>query len=192
MWACSELSTRWSHSPFESLLNISHTASFAARLSDSLPTIPTVVWRSDIDLGRWAHWIGATRATHVAVDLGTLRSSSGWSWAMNGLHVLADATADSTPHLLVHGPSTLSRLHQLAGLWPADLTFMSQRPWQLGLRGKRLAADLSDTEDDHPRDVLIERNAEAYRKAVAAVAGNTRRAAPFEGGALRGQNKVAG
>jgi hypothetical protein len=160
-------STWWDWPPFDSLVAMARSAAFAARIARSVPTIPSVVWRHDSDLYRWADWLSVTGATAVAVDLGTLRPGY-WEWRMRGIALLGRIFESSSvmPHLVANGPSTIARMTELKTRWPGGITFASQRPWMLAMNGRLLDSDLQEHPSEGDRSDL----ARANRGTFAAVA----------------------
>lgn len=161
-------STWWEWSPFDSLVAMARSAHFAATLARMVPTIPSVVWRHDHDLSRWAGWISATGATAIAVDLGTLRRRGYWEWGLEGIAVLGNLfeSLDAVPHLVVNGPFTVPRMTAVTRRWPGGLTFASQRPWQLAMSGRLIDADLQDYPTDSDRDDLAHANRRTFDAVV--------------------------
>jgi hypothetical protein len=170
-------STWWEWSPFDSLIAMARSAAFAVALASHLPTIPTVVWRTDADLRRWAHWINATSAPAFALDLGTLRSAADWQWAIGAIRALDRdlAGADVKPRLVVNGPSTLSRLTEVRLAWDGPLAFASQAPHRLASGGKRLTSTLGWSYDAASRDELAIMNRHVFLSVAAQVAGTDER-----------------
>lgn len=165
-------STWWEWSPFESLLAVARSARFACELGRGVPTVPTVVWRHERDLDRWAAWISATRASAISVDLGTARSPARWSWALRGIdHLAMNIGSEARLRLIANGPSTVERLVALREVWRSDLTFASQHPWHLAQGGKRLLDDLSGVRDDADRSELEEVNRNTFARIAARVIG---------------------
>jgi hypothetical protein len=152
---------------------MARSAWFAAELSRNVPAIPSLVWRNERDLDRWAAWLLETGPEAVAVDLGTARAASSWSWALGGIAYLAERVAiGSGLRLVVNGPSTVDRLLAVREAWNSDLTFASQNPWHLAQGGKRLLATLSDTSDDRPRAELEDLNRETFERVAKRIVGN--------------------
>jgi hypothetical protein len=160
-------STWWDWTPFESLVAMARSAGVAAQLARVTPTVPTIVWRNEHDLARWAAWIRETRPGAVAVDLGTARSPARWAWALRGIACLAQQLdAGTALRLIANGPSTIDRMAAVRAAWRSDLTFASQNPWQLAQGGKRLLENLEVVPDSVPRPELEQVNREAFERAA--------------------------
>jgi hypothetical protein len=136
-------STWWVDPPFSSLLAMARTAEAATVLNDHVPVVPSIVWRFSEDLQRWASWLKQSGAKATCVDLGTLRTRSALSWALDAIVELGELLGRSVPTLLVNGPSTPDRLHDVFAAWPGRVVPMSQHPWQLAQHGKLLNDELS-------------------------------------------------
>jgi hypothetical protein len=171
-------STWWPETPFASLRAIARTAEAARIIARHVPVVPSVVWRFDDDLLRWAAWLKQSGAEAVAVDLGTLKARAAWSWGLRGLAQLGELLAPNVPTLLANGPSTLSRMTDVIEAWPGVVVPMSQRPWQLARHGRALNDDFS-----HSKDVsltateLMQINADMFERTVQSLIRQARRAA---------------
>jgi hypothetical protein len=140
-------STWWTETPFASLRAIARTAEVARIVGHHVPVVPSVVWRFDEDLVRWAAWLTESDAEAVSVDLGSLRAKAAWRWGVRGLARLGDLLAPNVPKLLANGPSTLDRIMEVIDAWPGVVVPMSQRPWQLARHGLALNDDFSISKD---------------------------------------------
>lgn len=176
-------STWWTWSPFDSLVAMARSAHFAAVLARAVPTIPSVVWRHDHDLSRWARWIATTGSTAVAVDLGTLSQRGEWAWCLDGVEVLGRRfdTLGTVPHLVVNGPFTVARMSQVAIRWPGGLTFASQRPWQLAKSGRLIDTDLQDYPAEGDQTDLAHANRRTFDTVAQLVIHRARLSKPFPG-----------
>jgi hypothetical protein len=159
-------STWWASSPFDSLVMTAYSAHFAVVLARSLPSIPTVVWRTGRDLERWTTWLSQKRVQAFAVDLGTLRHQRPWRWAMEGVSFMSEqlASSGSAPRLIVNGPATIERLVDVRARWHGELTFASQSPYCLARGGKRLRDDLGWVPDEAPFSELERDNRDIFER----------------------------
>jgi hypothetical protein len=157
-------STWWNWSPFESLVAMARSAWFASELARHCPTVPTVVWRTETDLIRWATWIVSERIPAIALHVGSIRGAEQWRWAMVGIARLSYELdqCDTVPHLIINGPSTIDRMTTVRAAWRGGLTFASQNPWLLAQGGKRLLDNLLAVEDGAPRRVLERANRHTF------------------------------
>lgn len=140
-------STWWAETPFASLRAMARTAEIARIIGRQVPIVPSVVWRFDEDLIRWAAWLKQSGAEAVAVDLGTLKARTAWSWGVRGLAQLGQLLAPNVPKLIANGPSTLPRIMDVIKAWPGIVVPMSQRPWQLARHGRALNDDFTASKD---------------------------------------------
>jgi len=166
-------STWWFWTPFDSLAAMALSTHIAALIGRFVAVAPTVVWRNDHDLHRWAAWIGQERIGTIAIDLGTLRPDRLWHWGMGGLTCLSTELQRHgwSAHLVVNGPSTLKRLCDVRASWSGGLTFASQTPWHLAQGGKRLLDDLEWVHDDAPRNELQLANQRVFDDVASGVIG---------------------
>jgi hypothetical protein len=140
-------STWWTYTPFASLQAMAKTAEAARLIGQHVPVVPSVVWRFDDDLVRWAAWLVEGGAEAIAVDLGSLETRAEWSWGVRGLAQLGELLRQNPPSLFANGPSTLPRITDVVGVWPGAVVPMSQRPWQLARHGFALEEDLTAAKD---------------------------------------------
>ena len=165
-------STWWTETPFASLVAMAKTAEAARVLGQRLPVVPSVVWRFERDLDRWAAWIIEEGAEAISVDLGSLRALAGWAWGIRGIARLGELLGANCPKLLANGPSTTSRIGQVVRAWPGVVVPMSQHPWQTARNGRKLNDDL--TASPAPRfdtERLTHINADVFDTAVRSLTG---------------------
>jgi hypothetical protein len=164
-------STWGSDSPYASRISMLQSAHAAAVLARHLPTIPGLAWRYHADLRQWTEWIQVHQIGAVALDCADANSDAEWDRAVGGIRVLASSLRERhavLPRLIVNGPSTLASIADIAQAWRGPLTIASQQPWQLGVHGKVLNADLSvevAARWERPED-LVRENGERFSAAV--------------------------
>jgi len=157
---------------------MARTAEAARIIGRHVPVVPSVVWRFDEDLIRWAAWLKDSDAEAVAVDLGTLTAGAAWSWGVRGLARLGELLAPNVPKLLANGPSRVDRIKDLIEAWPGQVVPMSQRPWHLARHGRALNDDLSDSKDvSLTAAELMRINADTFERTVRSLIANARRMA---------------
>lgn len=165
-------STWADHTPWESLVAMAMSASVAVDLVKYLPTVPTVVWRTHEDLGRWAPWIRRNAPSCIAMHSGAMRTEDEWAWWCAGVTELsALLLADSDlplPRLLVNGPTAPQRLRDVRDAWPGRTTYVTQHPWELAIHGKVLLPDLTTEVAARHEDVgdLLTENRRAFEAFV--------------------------
>lgn len=164
-------STWWNWSPFDALIAIARSAHFAEVLARHLPTVPTVVWRTDADIYRWSAWIAARQIPTIALHLGSIRGPEAWACAASGIARLSQdlERRGSCAHLIVNGPSTIERMATIRECWRSGLTFASQNPWMLAQGGKRLGEDLLAAVDAADRRELECANRATFARVARAV-----------------------
>ncbi len=159
-------STYWGSSPFDGHVAVRWSAEMAAHLSRSVSVVPTIAWRTEADLQRWAHWIESGSLSCIAIHL-SKSTRREWDWMVQAVDILAGLFA-VPPHLLVIGPSTLPRIRRVADLWPSGLSVASTKPWLLAQHGRALNLDLSSSHV--PRNIPTTQIAERNARIFAAVA----------------------
>jgi hypothetical protein len=163
-------STWWSHTPLDGLIALKRSAEIARELALRGSAIPSVCWRNERDLYRWASWFRECPPQEVAVHLSPFRNSDGWRWAVEGLHTFALALSRlgvPPPTLIAYGPSTEERMHEVGEVWPARVVIASQKPWRLARSGRLLRSDLTEVaEPSLSIDELCLLNAAAFDAAV--------------------------
>lgn len=171
-------STWWSDTPFASLEAMAKTAEAARIIGHDVPVVPSVVWRFEDDLIRWAAWLVEGDTEALAVDLGTLESRGEWSWGIRGLARLGELLRQNTPTLFANGPSTLARIAEVIGVWPGTVVPMSQHPWHLARHGLALENDLSASKDRTLTAAeLVQINADSFDQAVRSLTRHARKVA---------------
>jgi hypothetical protein len=157
--------------PFSGVAAVARSAAVADALANELPTIPSLVWRTAVDIQRQVEWLGAG-VPQVTVDLGS-RDDAHWGWLLNGVALLAAeflGTLDRHPILIAHGPSTLDRIAQLCGTWQGRVIIASQMPYQVARSGYRLTTDFARVFDASvTRDELVAINAETFNTEVSRI-----------------------
>lgn len=134
-------STWEQHPPFSSLLAQALSAHIATEVDALLPTIPTIVWRTHDELGRWADWLLENGRQTIALHPGPLRTVAEWEWWTAGLSQLRDLLKGQSVHAYVNGPCTHARLADVVNVWGPTVTFMTQHPWATAVKGKLLSGD---------------------------------------------------
>lgn len=152
----------WGDPPFHGLHEIARTARMAARLARNLDTIPSIVWRTSMDLDRWVDWLSRPSPAGVAVDLSTLTRRREWRWALRSLAHLSKGFLRSgkCPALVAIGPSAGRKVRDLRAAWPTAITVGSRNIWQMSRAGVALNQDGSREKlEDFNFEKLLEKNA---------------------------------
>lgn len=164
-------STWWRHTPLDGLVAVNRTAQMAVALARHLPTIPTVCWRTETDLRRWAAWFSKRPPAMICVHASTRRGHAAWSWGIDGIRILAQRFEEyglNGTSLLAYGPSTVVRIREIAACWPWRVVVASQHPYQLARSFRTLDDDLSErAAPGRSREDLVIVNAAEYERAAA-------------------------
>ena len=158
-------STWHDESPYAGLAAVARSAAVADAFASRLTTVPTVVWRTATDICRQVEWLCPGTPTVVAVDVAA-RNSDHWLWLLEGIVILSSEFQQAlggVPHLVAHGPSTVTHIADVRDCWPGRITVASQMPAQVARSGSRLTPDF-DREFDasETREDLLVANAATF------------------------------
>jgi hypothetical protein len=163
-------STWWSYTPLDGLVAMSRTAHMAACLARRIPTIPSVCWRTEMDIKRWVRWFAKRPPPMICVHASTRRGRQAWVWGLHGIRLLRDRLVRAGMKdvgLLAYGPSNQARVRETQEAWRGRILVASQHPYQLARSGRHLSDANIDTCD---RDELVVENAAAYERIARAAA----------------------
>ena len=163
------LSTWWNAPPFDGLVALAATLSFAAYLGQRVPTIPTLVWRNQRDIFRTVAWLRPSRPKAICVQAGTFKRPRDWAWLVRGLDLLQATFRHQLPHprLLIYGVSSIARMRSVVAVWGTRVTFASRKPVLVAEGGNRLTEELLELPGgDFPKSRLRIDNSLAFERAA--------------------------
>jgi hypothetical protein len=162
-------STWFEDPPYAGIVAVARTASSAFSIARQLPTIPTVVWRTDFDIHRQITWLGSTTPPRwISIDLG-VRDRSEFNWLVEGVKRIAGEfqARGPCPSLIAYGPGTLYRIRLVQDAWPESVVIASQMPYLVSTSGHRLTEELVRLEaPEYTHSELIQLNAATFEHAV--------------------------
>lgn len=131
------------HSPsYDGLLTMRLAAGMALLLSREISVIPTINWRTELDLRNWVRWLEGGNVRCFAVHF-SVATAEQWTWMLNGIEMLNRLFSHPT-HLVAVGISSVGRIQRLAIAWDGPLTIASGKPWQAAQKGRSLGSDLRE------------------------------------------------
>lgn len=156
--------------PYTGLVSIARTAEVARAMSRQIPTIPSLAWRTDLDIQRLVDWLARSQPIPwVAIDLGA-RHQPTFGWLLEGVARAADSFAEGIglcPALVAYGPGTIEHIRSVLDVWPSRVVFASQAPYLLALNGQRIDAELTRHEaPEYHRTELLQLNSIAFEHAI--------------------------
>lgn len=155
-----------SWTPFHNLDAIARSAALADLLARTLPTVPTLLWRTHHDLTRQVEWLCRGDVATVAIDFQSGNDRRHVAGVAHLRRQLADRL-QNLPALLALGLFSPQRVRSLATAWPGPLVVGSQRPWHVAKAGFQLTDQLQLVPAPYVRtDELLWTNVKVFDRVV--------------------------